>query len=128
VSSIFKYILQIIAFSAAVIAAGYIIIQITPSGLRFSDFLMLTVFFSVITMVSASVFLKGQGHEAARQTLHTVFSVSLKFLLELLLVLIWLIVLKKTGTPLVVLFFVLYLAFSSFLAFVMLKTLKNRSL
>jgi len=55
-------------------------------------------------------------------------ALSLKLLLEMFLALIWFIVGKKTGTISVILFFVLYLAFSLFSIFYMLKSLNDKSL
>jgi hypothetical protein len=60
--------------------------------------------------------------------MHTLFSFSLKFLLELILVLTWFFIAKKTGLPSVLSFFVLYLTFTLFLILIILKPLKKRPL
>jgi len=60
--------------------------------------------------------------------MHTLVSLSLKFLLELLLTIIWFILAKKTSSESVLMFFILYLAFSLFLILNILKALKNKSL
>jgi hypothetical protein len=49
-------------------------------------------------------------------------------LLEMILALVWFFVLKKTDTSDLLLFFVLYLAFSLYSIICMLKTLKSKSL
>jgi hypothetical protein len=46
----------------------------------------------------------------------------------MIFIVFWFFIAKKTGLPSVILFFVLYLAFTLFLILVMLRTLKNRSL
>ena len=115
-------------FGLLLLLAGFIIIKTTGLKILFSEIALLVFFFTLITLTSLAIFFRGQSHEPASQTLHTLFSVSLKFLLELILTLIWLIVLKKTLTALVIMFFLIYLAFSSFLLIVVLITLKNRSL
>jgi hypothetical protein len=55
-------------------------------------------------------------------------AISLKFLLEMILALVWFIVAKKTALPSVLIFFVLYLALTLFTVLIILKTLKNRAL
>ena len=62
------------------------------------------------------------------QTLHSLVAVSIKLLLEMVFALVWFILVKKTGLPSVLLFFVLYLAFTLFSIFIIVKTLKNKSL
>jgi len=123
-----KYSLIITLFSLLLLLAGFIIIKTTGLKILFSEIAFLIIFFAIINISALAVFFRGQSHEASSQTLHSLFSVSIKFLLELVLTLIWLIVLKKTAMALVIMFFLIYLAFSSFLLIVVLKTLKNRSL
>ena len=123
-----KYSVVLMLFGLLLLLAGFIIIKTTGLKILFSEIALLVFFFTLITLTSLAIFFRGQSREPASQTLHTLFSVSLKFLLELILTLIWLIVLKKTLTALVIMFFLIYLAFSSFLLIVVLITLKNRSL
>jgi hypothetical protein len=49
-------------------------------------------------------------------------------LLEMLFALLWFIAAKKTSGKLVLLFFVLYLAFTLFSVFIILNTLKTKSI
>ncbi|HEY5470013.1 MAG TPA: hypothetical protein VIK07_05785 [Bacteroidales bacterium] len=84
--------------------------------------------FSVITLITIVFFLKGQNKEPDSQTLYSLVSVSLKFLMELLLALVWFFVAKKTSITSVLLFFVIYLTLTLFSIWVILNTLKNKSL
>ena len=126
--SITKYILPLSSFCIIVLAAGYFITGKTLSSPSFPEFSLLTFLFAAIAGISLFVFFRGQSREPESQTMHSLVSVSLKFLLELVLALVWLIVLKKTATPLVVTFFLLYLAFSLLYIFILLNTLRNKSL
>jgi hypothetical protein len=123
-----KYSLILALFGLLLLLAGFIIIKTTGLHILFSEIALLIFFFAIINISALAVFFRGQSHGASSQTLHSLFSVSIKFLLELVLTLIWLIVLKKTAMALVIMFFLIYLAFSSFLLIVVLKTLKNRLL
>jgi len=93
-----------------------------------SDIAILSSLFSVIALITLVIFLKGQTKEPGSQALYSLVSVSLKFLLEMALALIWFIVAKKTSLISVLLFFVLYLALSLFSICIILKALKNKSL
>jgi hypothetical protein len=123
-----KYLFRLLLFGLLLLFAGFIILKTTDFNILLSDIAVLIFFFTIITLTTLAVFFRGQSREPASQTLHSLFSVSIKFLMELILTLIWLIVLKKTAMSLVIMFFLIYLAFSSFLLIVVLITLKNRLL
>jgi membrane protein implicated in regulation of membrane protease activity len=72
--------------------------------------------------------MNGQKKTPGSQTIFSLVSVSLKFILEMVLALIWFLVAKKTEVSSVILFFVLYLAFTLFSILHILNTLKNKSL
>jgi len=92
------------------------------------DTLLLASGYIVITVITLYIFKRGQSGKPDSQTMHTLFSLSLKFLLELLLALFWFIVAKKTSHASVLIFFILYLASTVFTLSVILKALKNKSL
>jgi hypothetical protein len=60
--------------------------------------------------------------------MHSLVAIGLKFLIELVFAFLWFFVGKKTGLSDVILFFVLYLAFTLFLLMVIVKELKHKSL
>jgi Ca2+/Na+ antiporter len=111
-----------------VLVAGYIVTSVFSAGFYFSEVALLSPLFAIIVLISLIIFFRGQSKNPESQTMHSLVAVGLKFLLELFLVFIWFILAKKTGLSSVLLFFVLYLAFTLFLIFVMLKTLKTKSL
>jgi len=102
--------------------------SVTNLNLPGSDIAIPSSVFSLITLITLIIFLRGQKKEPESQTLHSLVAISLKFLLELVLVLIWFIVAKKTSLPSVLIFFVIYLTLTLFSIWVILKTLKNKSL
>ncbi len=93
-----------------------------------SDLVLLSFSFLTSTQISLIIFFRGLRKENREQVLSTLLSISLKFLLELFIALIWFVLAKKTSQTMVILFFVLYLSFSMFLIITMLKTLKNKPL
>jgi len=97
-------------------------------GITISDFVSLALSFYFTAMISLFIFLKGQKKDAGSQPLYTLFSVIIKFLMELIIALLWFLIAKKTSLSFILLFFVLYLTFSMFSIWVILNTLKNKSL
>ena len=84
--------------------------------------------FAATTLLSLLVFIRGLSREPGGQAMHTIVSIGLKFLMELVIVLIWFVAAKKTSAEYILLFFVLYLAFTTFSLLVILKVLKDKSL
>ncbi len=91
-----------------------------------SVFLLLSFFF-----IMASAFLVsgiGEKKPADIQSVFTLAVIGLKFILVAIVALIYFNVLKKTGLNNVVLFFILYLAYTTYLIISLVKMQKNRSL
>jgi len=123
-----KYILLLLLLNFLLLGTGYLLVSIVDKNLIFPDIAILSFVFSIIALITLIIFLRGQTKEPDSQTLHSLVSVSLKFLLELVLALVWFIVVKKTSLPSVLIFIVLYLTFTLFSMCVILKTLKTKSL
>jgi hypothetical protein len=123
-----KYIQLLLLLESLVLASGYFIVSKSEMGIQFGNLALLSTVFTVIALVTIIIFIRGQGKDAASQTMHSLVSVTLKFLLELVLAFVWFFVAKKTELSSVVLFFVLYLTFTLFSVILMTKTLKNKSL
>jgi len=110
------------------LGTGYFLVSVANLNLFYSDIAILSSVFSIIVLITLVIFLRGQTKEPDSQTMHSLVSVSLKFLLEMVLALVWFIVAKKTSLPSVLIFFGLYLTLTLFSIWVILKTLKSKSL
>jgi hypothetical protein len=122
------YILIIFLLNILFCGIGYFLISVMKINLILSDVIILSASFSLISLLTLIIFLKGQTRERQSQTLYSLFSVSFKFLLELILALVWLILVKKNTVQSVIMFFVIYLTLTLFSIHVILKTLKNKDL
>jgi hypothetical protein len=120
--------ISLLLFSAFLTGAGYIIITAGLLSIRFSDLVILVSGFMLISLVTLIIFFLGRKKDPASQTLHTLAAISSKMLLEMLFALLWFIAAKKTSGKLVLLFFVLYLAFTLYSVFIILNTLKTKSI
>jgi hypothetical protein len=87
---------------------------------------LLTLSFCITAAISLIIFLAGRNKEKKSQGFFTLVSVTLKFLMELIIALIWFLIAKKTSILSVLLFFVLYLSFTTFSIIIILNTLKNK--
>jgi len=123
-----RYILLLLLLNILLIGTGYFLISSGSLNLSFIEITILSPLFSIIALITLVIFLRGQTKEPDSQTLHSLVSISLKFLLEMVLALVWFIVAKKTSLTSVLIFFVIYLTLTLFSVWVILKTLKNKSL
>lgn len=92
------------------------------------DLFNLTISFALASMIGLLVYSRGFAKEPGEKAMHTFAAVSIKFITELFIALIWFAVAKKTTPSCILLFFVLYLAFSLYFIRVIINTLKNKSL
>ena len=126
--SLIRKILSFFTTGLLIICSGYLLKPLIKTTDFFPDLVILSIIFTFISIISAFVFLKGQPKEPQSRAMHTLVSVGIKFLLELILALLWFLIAKKTSSQSVFMFFVLYLTFSSLLIFTVLKALKNKAL
>ena len=125
---VYKYVLFLILITALQTGAASLIQSVSHTILPVKDILVLSCLFSGISIVTLVIFFRGQSREPDSRTMHTLAAISLKFLLDMVLALVWLIISKKTSLTSVFIFFVIYLTLTLFTLFVILKTLRNSSL
>jgi len=123
-----KSVLLLALLEVVILVAGFLVVRYVNIDLSFTNIIAVSAVFTIITLLALIIFFRGQSKEPAGQTMHTLVSISLKFLIELIFAFAWFFVAKKTGLSSVLLFFVLYLTFTLFSVMILLKTLKNKSL
>ena len=127
-SRVSKYLLQLLLLYVLLLIGGYLFVSLADPGIYLGEIVIVSTVFTVIALVTLIIFFRGQTKEPDNQTLHVLVAISLKFLMEIVFALIWLIVVKKTALTSVLTFFVLYLSLTLFSLWVMLKALKNKVL
>jgi len=123
-----KNIFLLLLLYILIIVTGLFSVTLAEPDLVPGDIIIPASFFTIIALITLIIFFRGQTKDPESQTLHSLLAVGLKFLLELISALVWFIVAKKTTFSSVLIFFVLYLTLTLFSVFVILKTLKNKSL
>ncbi len=119
--NLFIYTLLVFAFMA-------IVILLVPLQVSISELLLTTFIFSVITSLALLLFLLGTDRSPERQPLYTMGAVGLKLFLFIIYAIVYFVVFKNTGAVYIILFFLLYLAFTIYLLRIVVKTLKIKSL
>ena len=123
-----KYILILAIIEILILNAGFILVSNVDINLLFREIAVLSGAFTLLTFLILAIIFRGVAREPDSKTLHIMVAMGLKFLIELVFAFVWFFVGKKTGLSDVLLFFVLYLAFTLFSILVILKTLNYKSL
>jgi hypothetical protein len=125
---IFQYLLRLAVIILLLTLSSFLFNSLAGTSLNTEDIFTLSFVFAAVATITLIIFLRGQSREPDSETMHTLVSISLKFLLDMIIALIWLIILKKSELPAVIVFFVIYLTFTLFTVLSILKVLRNRSL
>ena len=111
-----------------ILVAAFIVRSIFGTAFLLREIFLLASVFAVVSFITLIIFFRGRKREADSQTMHTLVAVSVKFLLDMITALFWFFIFKNSGLTSVILFFVLYLTFTLYSIFYILKILKDRSL
>lgn len=123
-----KNLLFLLLFEIIILISGYLILSLIQINLQYKELAILSSLFTVIGLITFIIFFTGQQRKPENQTMFTLVAFTVKILIEFVLVLFWFHIAKKTGLASVLLFFVLYLAFTLFSIYIVLKALKYRFL
>lgn len=108
--------------------SGILALSSLDTDISVSSFLLLLSGFALYCLIIVALFEIGSVRRPDKTALFSLLSVGLKFIFPLVLALLWFLVAKKSSTAGLIIFFILYLAFTLFLTRVMVKTLKERSI
>ena len=88
---------------------------------------MLAGGFSIIAFISLLIFFNGQRSDPEKSVFMTLITLGVKMLLSFVLALLFFVVFKNSRTGSVILFFILYLAFTFFVFLTIFSVLKKKS-
>ncbi len=111
-----------------ILAGGFILSSVPDPGFDFTGIAVLSLSFAFLSLLILIIIFRGQKKDPETRTMYMLVAFGIKFILEMIIALLWFFVAKKTGLTSVILFFVLYLAFTLFSVLVVLKTLKYKPL
>ncbi len=123
-----KYIIVLLLLEVIILIAARIIDTHTNPEITFINIAKLSVIFLAMSMICLFIFFRGRSKGEERQSKSLLVVFTIKFLSELVLAFFWFFIGKKTGIDSLLLFFILYLAFTSLMMSALLKALKYKNL
>jgi len=123
-----KYLAILLILFLFIFCAGLLVDSKLELEYNELDLFNLTISFTLASIAGLIVYFRGFAKEPQGQAMHTLAGTGIKFIAELFISLVWFVLAKKTTPSCILLFFVLYLAFSLYFILVIINSLKNRSL
>lgn len=120
-----KYAAYLTLITLTFLFIGLILIPAKIPGISLEQFLLTLGFYFIVNQVVLYLFFKGKKKDPKKSVLYTFSAVSAKFLFYLLFIVIYYLVTKNLSTGYIIVFFILYLAFTLFTALVIVKALKT---
>jgi hypothetical protein len=117
---------QLLILSSVMLILGLILLSQVRTGLGFNAFVITLAVVTGINLITYYVISLGSEKNSGDQMMYLMLGIGLKFLLYLLYILGYWLVTKNLTIPFFITFFVLYLAFTFFLAGHMFKLLRNK--
>jgi hypothetical protein len=124
----FKFLVYLSLFTLTFIVIGYFVVYALNSYMTLKKIVYLSLTFSLISFFTLLIFFIGQAKTPGVQLIYTFSGISVNFILATITALIWFVIAKNIQTQFVLLFFILYLAFTFFSVLVILNVLKNKDL
>jgi hypothetical protein len=121
-----RYIWQLLILSAIILLSGILIVQQTPISITPGVYLAIVISVTVINLLSYLVMAVGIRKSDQDGMVVLLGGIGMKFLLYLLVLLVFWLVTKKLDIDFILIFFALYLIFTIFLAIHLYKLLKNK--
>lgn len=122
-----KHYLSLLILSLLVICLILILNKIIPAPGNPLSSIMLAGGFTVTAFISLLIFFNGQRSGPEKSVFMTLVSVGVKMLLSFVLALLFFVVFKNNRSGSVILFFILYLAFTVFVFLTIFSVLKKKS-
>lgn len=121
-----KYAAYLLVLTLSFLIIGLFLIPNQISGISRNQFLLTLSFYFLVNLVVISLFFKGKRKDPKKSLLYTFSAISAKFLLYLLFIVIYFLVTKNLSTTYLIVFFILYLAFTLFTVLAIVKALKAK--
>jgi len=120
-----KHYLLLLILSLLAIIIIFILNKIIPASGNPLSSIMLAGGFTITAFISLLIFFNGQRSVPEKSVFMTLISVGVKMLLSFVLALLFFVVFKNNRTGSVILFFILYLAFTVFVFLTIFSVLKK---
>jgi len=122
-----KQYLLLILYSLLIVAILLGVNSVSPSPVTLKNILLLTAGFTLVSLIALIIFFFGQNTNPEKNVFSTLTAIGVKMVLSFILALLFFAVFKNKETGSVILFFILYLAFTVFVFFTFLRIIKRKS-
>ncbi len=122
-----RYYLRLLALSLVFVILIIILGRLYPSLYDISAAVCLTAGFTLAAFASLLIFFNGFFSDREKSVFLTLIALGVKMLLSFVLALLFLLVFKNDAIGAIILFFILYLAFTVFVVFTFTGVLKEKS-
>jgi hypothetical protein len=122
-----KHYLLLILYSLLLVAVFLCINSISPTPIPIKNVFLVTGGFTFISLVALIIFFFGQSTDPEKKVISTLAAIGVKMVLSFILALLFFVMLKNKDTGSVILFFILYLAFTFFVFLAFLRIIKRKS-
>ncbi len=123
-----KTLLCLIPMYVLLLIAGGILIPGFLTGLTRAHYFITLSYVFLVSEGLLFLFFRGLHKSRQKAVLNTFLTISIKFILYLVFIITYYLLTKNFTTAYLIVFFVLYLAFTSFVLIVMVKSLKTKHL
>lgn len=118
---------SLLFLSAFFFIAGRLLIPQLLPDLNLNAFYITLSYYLIVNILVLFLFFKGSSKNPEKAIVYTLLTISLKFILYISFIIIYYLITKNLSKGYLIIFFTLYLAFSFFTLFAVLKELKLRS-
>lgn len=122
-----RYYIRLLALSLIFVILVITLKRLYPSLYDITDALWLTAGFTLAALASLLIFFNGFFSDREKSVFLTLIAMGVKMLLSFVLALLYLLVFKNDAIGAIILFFILYLAFTVFVVFTFTGVLKKKS-
>ena len=122
-----RYYLRLLALSLIFVILVITLERLYPSLYDTTDAVFLTAGFTVAAFASLLIFFNGFFSDREKSVFLTLIALGVKMLLSFVLALLYLLVFKNDAIGAIILFFILYLAFTVFVVLTFTGVLKKKS-
>ena len=122
---VLKFVIYLAIIYISFFITGSLAIPGKISSINLSQFLLTLSFFFIVNLTLIWVFFKGLIRNPKKAILSTFFLIASKFLVYLVFILVYYLITKNLTLEYLIVFFVLYLAFTFYTLYVLIITLKQ---
>ncbi len=122
-----KHYFLLLAFALLTLLILFIINHLSPSLFPVKNILPLTGGFTIIAIAALMIFFFGSEGNEEKSVFATLIAIGVKMLLSFVFALLFFVVFKNKETGSIILFFILYLAFTFFVILTFLRIIKRKS-